>query len=714
MQPSRYLPENTITMRAFFMLCFCLVAVYAGAQFNPLTNPLVYQHPDMSKVTVRKGVVFKTIHADTVLKFDIYYPPGFNNKTNLPVVIFNNGVGGNEVPEWKIYQDWARLIASHGMIAITHQSRQRKTETDLRDLLTHIRTHASEIKADPDRIALWACSANTPTAWPVADDPANNFIQAIAIYYGFIPQQHQEVRRRDLEVLLVRAGLDSHNINIGMETLMINALQRDRHTEFISYPEGQHAFDGVDHTPRSKEIILQTVDFFKRNLLGDNSEVTSTISNRAFWNLVLNEKKTDEAIIAYEAAFKIHNNKPVKYPFWNQILHENNLTALGYQLLQQNRIDDAIGIFKVNASHFEDSPNVYDALGDAYERAGDRENTLRYSQMALETLKTASNIPAQFAQAIRESAQTKINNIESANNLPHKRAHHEVVFDGTTNSILLIGGSTPLNGGQSYKFFNDIWQLDGSKWLKKWHAGDERSGIRTAFHTKEKKLYSFGGFTPDNKTSGQLRVLENGDWKILADIDEMKAAEAGFVYDEARNKLFAFISGADREATTGQTWEWSGAGWKKLKVNNPPALQAFVMVYDAARQRTVLFGGIGNDQKLSNDTWEFDGKAWKRISTDGPGARMAAGGAFDAARSMVVIFGGNTTDGPGADTWGWNGKVWKKLADGGPSPRMMGQMAYDPTCQKIILFGGREEWPNDVNDTWAWDGTKWTEISQGR
>ena len=77
-------------------LLMCVIAV--KAQVDPNTTPLVYHIPEMDKVKIEKGLVYKTLK-DTTLKFDVYYPPNFDKKKTLPLVIFNNGVGGNQVPE---------------------------------------------------------------------------------------------------------------------------------------------------------------------------------------------------------------------------------------------------------------------------------------------------------------------------------------------------------------------------------------------------------------------------------------------------------------------------------------------------------------------------------------------------------------------------------------------------------------------------------------
>jgi tetratricopeptide (TPR) repeat protein len=293
---------------------------------------------------------------------------------------------------------------------------------------------------------------------------------------------------------------------------------------------------------------------------------------------------------------------------------------------------------------------------------------------------------------------------------PYKRAHHEMVYSEADKSILLLGGSTPLAGGQFFKFFDDIWKYNSSGWSKEGSTGEARSGIKLAFNSKQNKLYSFGGFTPDNQTSGQLRVFENGAWKSLSDLPDMKAAEAGFVYDIARDKFVAFGGSAGRSIVNSSTWEWDGSAWTKFNGAHPQGRNSFVMVYDSKRNKTILFGGAG-EGVLDDGVWEFDGKEWKNYKPAvGPGQRIAPGYAYDSKRAMLLIFGGANAAGIQGDTWGWDGKEWKLLAETGPSPRMMGYMAYDKTRDRTVLFGGRPGWPNDAGDTWEWDGKEWKEV----
>ena len=51
---------------------------------------------------------------------------------------------------------------------------------------------------------------------------------------------------------------------------------------------------------------------------------------------------------------------------------ENSLNISGYQLLWRNKIKDAIEVLKLNVKLFPESFNVYDSLGEAYMKAGEK------------------------------------------------------------------------------------------------------------------------------------------------------------------------------------------------------------------------------------------------------------------------------------------------------------------------------------------------------
>lgn len=295
---------------------------------------------------------------------------------------------------------------------------------------------------------------------------------------------------------------------------------------------------------------------------------------------------------------------------------------------------------------------------------------------------------------------------------PPRRAHHSLVYDDAGKRVLLTGGSTPIEGGNAFVFYNDTWAFDGTQWTPLGESGRKLSGAQLAYDSRRNRVLSFGGYS-DRVSLPDLRSFDGKDWLTIGQHPEIRAAEPGFVYDARRDRFVTFGGSAGRGSALGDTWELAGTTWSKVAGAGPPARQAHGMAYDAKRNVVVVFGGIGSGvpgqpPPLFDDTWEFDGTTWAQKYGDGPAARNSAGVAYDSKRGVVVIFGGSGPGGFFGDTWSWDGSTWRKLADSGPEPRAMGFMVYDRHRDRIVLFGGRKGWPDgDLNDTWEWDGTAW-------
>jgi len=75
--------------------------------------------------------------------------------------------------------------------------------------------------------------------------------------------------------------------------------------------------------------------------------------------------KTAEAIESYR---KIKREKPN-----NVVIQEARFNELGYSLLREKKVAQAIAVFKVNVELYPQSSNVYDSLGEAYMANGEKE-----------------------------------------------------------------------------------------------------------------------------------------------------------------------------------------------------------------------------------------------------------------------------------------------------------------------------------------------------
>ena len=65
------------------------------------------------------------------------------------------------------------------------------------------------------------------------------------------------------------------------------------------------------------------------------------------------------------------------------MVSERRINDLGYELMNLDRVDDAIKVFHCNNQLFPESANSFDSLAEAYAAAGDNDLAIRYYEHAL-------------------------------------------------------------------------------------------------------------------------------------------------------------------------------------------------------------------------------------------------------------------------------------------------------------------------------------------
>lgn len=90
------------------------------------------------------------------------------------------------------------------------------------------------------------------------------------------------------------------------------------------------------------------------------------------------EKGIDAALQQYR---ELKRTQPQKYNFNEP---ERTLNVIGYALIRQRKIKEAIGVFKLNVELFPQSGNPYDSLAEAYMVNGDKEPAIKNYEKSLE------------------------------------------------------------------------------------------------------------------------------------------------------------------------------------------------------------------------------------------------------------------------------------------------------------------------------------------
>jgi Amidohydrolase family/Tetratricopeptide repeat len=88
----------------------------------------------------------------------------------------------------------------------------------------------------------------------------------------------------------------------------------------------------------------------------------------------------EQGIEKFQKAFDAARAKDQKSP----LVQEDFINGLGYYLVGQKRMKEAIDVFKLNVAAYPKSGNTYDSLAETYMNTGDKQRAIEFYRMALE------------------------------------------------------------------------------------------------------------------------------------------------------------------------------------------------------------------------------------------------------------------------------------------------------------------------------------------
>lgn len=259
---------------------------------------VVYRIPGMDDVKVRRDVEYGASDAGA-LTMDIYYPPDSPQSAarRLPAVVFVAGFPdagfeakvGCKFKEMGSSVSWARLTAASGLVAITYTNREPVTDFDA--LLRHVRRRADALGIDAKMIGVWASSGNVPLALSVLmQTAASDYLKCAVLCYGYTldlegstgvsdaartwgfanPRAGRGVADlpRALPLFIARAGQDAMpRLNETLDRFLCEVLTRNLPLTFVNHDAAPHAFDLLDDSEITREIVRQILAFMRFHLL---------------------------------------------------------------------------------------------------------------------------------------------------------------------------------------------------------------------------------------------------------------------------------------------------------------------------------------------------------------------------------------------------------------------------------------------------------------
>jgi hypothetical protein len=241
---------------------------------------VVYTLPGVEAVKIRRDAPYRGS-----LTMDLYYPDALQGAAPATVIVagfpdpgFERSVGC-KFKEMGSSVSWAGLMAASGMVAIAYTNRE--PAADLHALLQHVRENGAALGIDAERIGLWASSGNAPLALSALMTeriacaalcyPYTLDVVEIANKFGFAnPADGKSVDDlpRDVPLFIARAGNDEMpGLNQRLDRFVSEAIARNLPVTVVNHPTAAHAFDLIDDSDATREIIRQILAFARFHLL---------------------------------------------------------------------------------------------------------------------------------------------------------------------------------------------------------------------------------------------------------------------------------------------------------------------------------------------------------------------------------------------------------------------------------------------------------------
>lgn len=213
----------------------------------------------------------------------------------------------------------------------------------------------------------------------------------------------------ELKMQMFTPGLSDYGYGWGIYNVPVNAdgdsVTATAHsgginafnTRIFRIPEDDHLIVLLANTPGVQ--LQNIVDKMVRILYDQPYEPPKREAAEELGRIVV-EEGLDPALERYE---ELRNNLPDDYS-----MTESSINTLGYRLLRNGKIKEAIAFFKRNVEAYPGSANVYDSLAEAYMLAGDKENAITFYEKTLKMLDEDTNIPEAFKTRLKNGANENL------------------------------------------------------------------------------------------------------------------------------------------------------------------------------------------------------------------------------------------------------------------------------------------------------------------
>jgi acetyl esterase/lipase len=213
---------------------------------------------------------------------DFYLPAG-DGEAAAVVLVHGGPVPEGRKPtprDWPVYRGYGSAVAGRGLVGTVLDHRFHDFELikeageDIVSAVDRVRKNPG---VDPDRLGMWFFSGGGALMGNWLSQPPS-WLRCVAASYPVCPTQdelgaaaiapREAVRSSDgLPILLSRAGLERIDLAKWVDDFISSAREAGANLDIIDVPQGQHAFDVLDHTDWSRAAIEEALVWICAHLL---------------------------------------------------------------------------------------------------------------------------------------------------------------------------------------------------------------------------------------------------------------------------------------------------------------------------------------------------------------------------------------------------------------------------------------------------------------
>jgi len=179
--------------------------------------------------------------------------------------------------------------------------------------------------------------------------------------------------------------VDARNSNYAFGWFIDTIAIDDQNYLVYTHGGGINGFNTINYIiPQKQQVVILFSNAGGAPLNGITNSIINILNGKEYkmpakpivdlLNQKINETGISDAINEFN---KLKSNKEA-YSY-----SERELNSLGYDYLRANKIDEAIGIFKLNMQEFPQSSNVYDSYAEALMVKGENNEAINYYKKSL-------------------------------------------------------------------------------------------------------------------------------------------------------------------------------------------------------------------------------------------------------------------------------------------------------------------------------------------